>query len=296
MANNEANSCPLLSPENEKLTLRYITPNPPHRHVLWELAFFMDGVSRNVVNGREYEATQGDFFLIGPPHIHELSFVKTPHLHQDVYFTEEEVKEALSGLPKRIRDEILSGKRIMHMHLPYGDYQTALPFLNLLQNFSNFPVTEKKEENSQYAKFLAQSLLKFLLGKYAIRYLENHTTVPKWLLDFTADLQRPEVFSKRVNEIVALTHYSHSQVGTLFRNYKGISLIDYLIEIRMDYAKRLLETTSQSVLAISEDCGYNSLSSFIKLFREKTGCSPLQYRKQAQEEFAKSDLTSPQTE
>lgn len=278
----DKNNLVRLSAEKDEISKLYTTPNPPHGHVKWELVFFLDGVSINLVNEKEYEVSKGDVFLIGPNHVHGITFLKTPHLHQDVYFENEEIENALKKMPSPLASQILSGERILKLKLGFNDFETFNTYLAGLINAKSLEPGEI--ENLDYERFLDSSLLDAILGLYTLRYFERHTTTPKWLLEFLANLQRPEVFSRRVSEIVSLTNYSHSQVGTMFKTYKGVSLVEYLIEIRMNYAKELLKVTNKSVLTISEDCGYNSLSTFIKLFREINGCSPLQYRKKCQEE------------
>ena len=271
-----------IAPAKDDITRIYATPNPPHTHKKWELVFFLDGLSSNSINEKKYDASRGDLFLIGPSHVHEISFIKTPHLHQDVYYENSDIEKAVTNMPENLSSQILSGERIVKLKLGFNEYETLHLFLESLISAKSNELGQEK--NISYQKFLSLSLLDTVLGLYTIKYYERHSSTPKWLLEFVSNLQRPEVFSKRVSEIVSLTNYSHSQVGAMFKAYKGVSLVDYLIDIRMDYAKQLLKVTNKSVLTISEDCGYNSLSTFIKLFREKNDCSPLQYRKRAQEE------------
>ncbi len=274
-----------INPEKGVITKQYVTPCSSHNHKVWELVFFFDGIAKTQVNKKEYDATSGDVFLVGPPHLHEIGILKSPHLHQDVYFQEEDFLSIISKLPKNFQDEILSGSRLVHLKLSGESYLSVKSLCEHLFNFSVFDTSLGQASTQEFEKCLSLSILNYIIGLYVVAYSSRHSQTPKWLLDFMNELQKPEVFSRRVTDIVALTNYSHSQVGTIFKNYKGVSLVDYLIEIRMNYARELLEATSKSVLTISEDCGYSSLSSFIKLFREKTGYSPLQYRKKRQQEL-----------
>ena len=280
-----------LRPDSNQITKQYVTPCPPHNHYLWELIFFFDGIATTAVNDKIYDVSSGDVFLIGPPHLHEIALLSTPHLHQDVYFTEGELKQTLKALPKTFQEEILSGKRIIHLKLSGDNYGSAQSYCENILKFSLFDNPLGEGYAQEYQKFLSHSLLNWIIGLYVIHYSNRHTQMPKWLLELVNELQRPEVFSQRVNDIVSSTNYSHSQVGTVFKNSMGISLVDYLINVRMNYARELLEATDKSVLTISAECGYNSLSTFIKTFREKNGCSPLQYRKkQKQEALINFDL------
>ena len=76
----------------------------------------------------------------------------------------------------------------------------------------------------------------------------------------------------------------HSRVAerTLKRRFKsatGSSLIDYLQGLRIEEAKRLLETTTRAADEISADVGYQDASFFRRLFQRRTGLSPARYRR-----------------
>lgn len=69
---------------------------------------------------------------------------------------------------------------------------------------------------------------------------------------------------------------------TLKRRFKaatGLTLIDYLQNIRIEAAKRLLEQTQVPVDDISIDIGYEDASFFRRLFKRRTGLTPSQYRR-----------------
>ncbi len=279
-----------LYPGANQITKQYTTPCPSHNHRVWELVFFFEGLATTTINDKAYETSVGDVFLIGPPHLHSISTLREPQLHQDVYYTDEELKQSLNNLPEKFKEDILSGKRTVHLKLSGENYEAVHTFCENLLKFSIFDSPLGDSNTREFQKYLSLSLLNWIISLYAIRYSNRHSQTPAWLLNFVNELQKPEVFSQRVSKIVALTNYSHSQVGTIFKSYKGISLVDYLINTRMNYARELLEATDKSILQISEECGYNSLSTFIKTFREKLGCSPNQYRKRQKQDLERGLL------
>jgi transcriptional regulator GlxA family with amidase domain len=63
------------------------------------------------------------------------------------------------------------------------------------------------------------------------------------------------------------------------KNATGLPLIDYLQNLRIEEAKRLLETTDRAVDEICYDVGYEDASFFRRLFRRRTGVAPAQYRR-----------------
>lgn len=69
---------------------------------------------------------------------------------------------------------------------------------------------------------------------------------------------------------------------TLKRRFKaatGSTLIEYLQNLRIEHAKRLLEEGTLAVDAVSAAAGYEDASFFRRLFRRRTGLSPSQYRR-----------------
>ena len=63
-----------------------------------------------------------------------------------------------------------------------------------------------------------------------------------------------------------------------FKNATGKTMNDYMTSLRLDQAKRLLQDTQLELADICAQCGYNDLSSFIRLFKSKTGETPGRYR------------------
>lgn len=72
---------------------------------------------------------------------------------------------------------------------------------------------------------------------------------------------------------------SNDYVSAMIKRVTGMAFKEYLTELRMAEARRLLrECPEMSVNEISEAAGYRKTSNFIKKFKEKNGCTPLQYR------------------
>jgi len=64
-----------------------------------------------------------------------------------------------------------------------------------------------------------------------------------------------------------------------FKHVFGVGLYGFLMEVRMDKARELLQITSKPVKEIGNTVGYKSTSSFIKIFKQKHGHSPYAWRR-----------------
>ena len=73
-------------------------------------------------------------------------------------------------------------------------------------------------------------------------------------------------------------HISASYFQALYRRLFGVSFQKDLINMRVDYAKTLLETSDLSVAAVAEICGYRTEVHFFRQFKALTGMTPMKYR------------------
>lgn len=71
---------------------------------------------------------------------------------------------------------------------------------------------------------------------------------------------------------------SPSAFSRFFKLHTGRKLSEYIIDIRLGYASRMLVDTARSISEISFDCGFNNLSNFNRIFKKKKECSPSEFR------------------
>ncbi|WP_333836041.1 AraC family transcriptional regulator [Novosphingobium sp.] len=79
-------------------------------------------------------------------------------------------------------------------------------------------------------------------------------------------------------DLAGVIDRSTFQLIRLARRGWGQTPFDYLTRLRMEHARRLLDTTDMSTMAIAIECGYNNPSHFATAFRRLSGYSPTEYR------------------
>lgn len=72
---------------------------------------------------------------------------------------------------------------------------------------------------------------------------------------------------------------SKYDISRKFPHYANTTMVKYLNQIRLNHAKKLLETTNYSITDISAQCGFNSSAHLGKVFKAEFGHSPLECRK-----------------
>ncbi len=82
-----------------------------------------------------------------------------------------------------------------------------------------------------------------------------------------------------VSRAVAMAGLPERTLKRRFRNATGVSLMEYLQNLRVEEARRMLEHTSEPVDEIGAAVGYEDTSFFRRLFKRVTGLTPSQYRR-----------------
>lgn len=81
-----------------------------------------------------------------------------------------------------------------------------------------------------------------------------------------------------VEDIANYLALNRSYLYTIFMNSLGISTKDFLTEFRISRGKEQLALTNLSVEEIAVSCGYRNSLAFGKVFKQKVGITPTQYR------------------
>lgn len=81
-----------------------------------------------------------------------------------------------------------------------------------------------------------------------------------------------------IKDIAGAVHVSSSYFSKIFKETTDFSPYDYLLAIRLDKAKELLQQTDNSIESIAYKTGFNSVSNFVFFFKKQMGISPLKFR------------------
>ena len=126
-------------------------------------------------------------------------------------------------------------------------------------------------------------LLNHLLTDFQTRddFIQN-TSFQIQLQNLRLTLQNSVAQKHTIQEHAKEMGISEYYFQHLYTNFFGISFQQDLIQMRIDYAKYLLETTSLSMKQIAETSGYSSQVHFFRQFKQQTGITPAKYRKEVQ--------------
>jgi AraC-like DNA-binding protein len=82
-----------------------------------------------------------------------------------------------------------------------------------------------------------------------------------------------------VQEVADIIHFAKGSFCRYFKQLTGKTFMDFLIEVRIGNACKLLMEDEMNINEIAYACGYNNISNFFHQFKALKGCSPSRYQK-----------------
>ena len=84
---------------------------------------------------------------------------------------------------------------------------------------------------------------------------------------------------KSIKELAKKLSYSEYYLAHMFKEKMGVTLKEYILKKKMDYACTMLSDDSITVREVSEKLGYSAAHSFSQAFTKSIGMTPTDYRK-----------------
>ena len=105
---------------------------------------------------------------------------------------------------------------------------------------------------------------------------ERSSLAVKKVMSYIQDHYWEEDLSLKI--LAEQVYLTPQYLSTLFKNETGMTVGQYMADHRIDQAKRMLDDPSYKLYQISGLVGYKDANYFTRLFRKKTGMTPMEYR------------------
>lgn len=232
---------------------------PIHRHDFYEFEYILEGNIEYAVNGSIRRLSAGYASFMTPVDLHSYkSLDGKPIKAITVHFTN-------MNLPKDIS---LIEESVCIFKCSESIKQT---FVDLCNEFYS------QEEILKYKS------LKNLLERLIILFLRQKKFVcrgafPEDITYALSHIRRNFLSELTLEDISKKCGYSMSYFCRRFKEYVGTGFLEYLNNIRLDYALNVLRCQDISVTDLSYECGFESVRNFRRAFLKKYGCSPSEYK------------------
>ncbi len=146
--------------------------------------------------------------------------------------------------------------------------EKSLKLDGAIEELEREPDTVKRQE-------IIVSIIELLTGEAARESLDERQ-LTALAVDHVRAHMGENLSLQAVADAVSVSRYYLSHV---FKKKTGITVMQYLLELRMAEAKRLLRHTEEPITDIALRLGFCQSSYFSQVFRECVGCAPSEYRK-----------------
>ena len=107
---------------------------------------------------------------------------------------------------------------------------------------------------------------------------QEENIIPPWLTSLTVKMEKSENLSAGLPRMLELSNKTREHLSRSFKKYYGVTLTDYINDLRINYASNLLINTNIPIIDICFSCGFQSMSYFYRVFKKKNGTTPNIFR------------------
>lgn len=207
------------------------------------------------VNNATHKLTAGSFIILEPD-IYYGYFSETHPTYYWIHFSGSDVEKILKNLILPTNTAIKIGV----------DEEIISCYTRI---FTEFMISDRHFETT------TSSILSELFV-YLSRKSNSDTKFPLASMNYINTNYNKNI---TLEELAELENLSISRYRTIFKNSIGMSPQEYLIQQRINVACQRLSQTNLPVEEISNYVGYSDPFYFSRIFKKKTGMSPMQYHK-----------------
>ena len=239
-----------------------------HDHDYWEFFVVCQGSYKHKINGKDEIVYKNSGYFIRPHDYHAIYDNEKDSFHLNVMMKKEYIKEICDLYSSNTYNLLLNHKELP-FHLNDNQVNKLLVYSSMLNSIGE--TIDKK--------LIGHLMVGYVLEKAISQNDYTDNTKPKWLQDILMKINDPHNMAWDVQDVLANCGYSHSHFARIFKSYMNCTLIDYLKMTKMSNAQDLLIHSNMSMLEISINLGYSSLSRFNHIFKDYYHMSPGQYKK-----------------
>lgn len=265
------------------LFISYHTGHESHEHKFYELEVTLLGDGAQTINGTTHPMRRGEVHIIRPGDVH--SFQTDGSLKTFM------VQFSSKCVAADIADIIEEFGRADRALITYLSNDECDAFENICKALDVLQSRDCDIEPEMSYK-LINVLLMFFYSSFDKRKRTKSRTDGdsrdkiQQMLDWMQMNYRTRI---NADDIAKQFHFNTAYLRRLFKERVGVSIMQYLKELRLEYAKNLLLTTKLKISEICDRSGYGSMPTFISDFKQKYRYAPLSFR----EKFANGSCCEP---
>ena len=244
-----------------------------HDHSAVEILLTLEGMVTYTIEDKIYQVRKGEILIVPPDTLHSLTMGEGSSRYlflfeSDAIMTMRDIKSMATYFhkPFHLRDGSDAHVRIRELLLRARE---AYEKRELMWNTMCYSCILRV-----YAT-LGQRYLSGIKPRTGDNMRNMDSEVINAVMTYINNHYREELSLEDVAKFAGFSRYYFSRS---FKRQTGYSFKDYLCQKRLQVAMDLLIRTNRSMRDVAIESGFGSVATFNRVFREKKGCTPTQYR------------------
>lgn len=251
---------------------------PVHWQDSVEIIYIKKGKGLVFVDFETYEAQAGDIFIILPEHVHGLRQIVGERMeYENIIFDLSFVENTTFDLCFQKYWQPLQQKKVSFPTYLYSGHELHDSVQKYLDS-SDILCDQKPIGYELAVKGNLMLIFSQLFQMPSTNLITTDKNMQK-LKSVLSQIEEGYTQKLTIHKIASDCGYSESHFMRWFKEMTGTSFGNYLIDYRLEKAAALLKTSTLTVLDIAEQCGFDNISNFNRLFKKKFELTPNQFRK-----------------
>ncbi len=252
-----------------------------HWHEELEILFIEKGRGKFKVDLDCYELKEGDILIVKPSALHSMHQIEnTPCEWSTIVFNLNMLNSSITdGCLIKYFAPILNNEHQLPSLIisdSKGYNEIAGSIKELLNCYNSKNIAFELRLKSQLFYFFSLLYENDLVLMKPSSPLTNETTKKiKIILNYIHENYMNELLMR---DIANVCHFSEYYFMKFFKRHLGVTCTEYINAYRLHVASNLLNTTDTPITEISLETGFNSVSYFSKLFKEKFKVTPKEFK------------------
>ena len=251
-----------------------------HSHDFLEIAFIMSGSGKYRIEGKFYDVREGDLLLINPHMLHQGLAVHPENATTEFFVAASDIR--LNGMPQNVLPIPETGP-VIHTS---GEFRQKIARICASMEAENAVCWQGRY--FMMKAYLMQMLLLIVRQQTEPVEIKKGRAFESFGRKYVVE-QVIQYFEDHYAEKISLDgiaenmYLSQFYISRIFKSEIGDTPIHYLINIRLERAKELLESgLAESVQEVAAQVGYDDVYHFSKLFKKRYGFPPSQAKKRGE--------------
>lgn len=254
---------------------KHFEESPIHTLSYYDISVIENGSGTFSIDGRCVPVCKGQVIFSAPMQIREWRCESMP-MGKALIF-EPEFLCSFFNDPLFVRRLPYFSGDMPSMQLDNCEYDELMPILQTIRT----EIARQEHKDQHILRALLYHATMLLRRMYESRTDSKSTKMPNhYLIEFSKLLDKHVALEHSVEFYAGLLCITPGHLNDLSRQGLGISAKQYILERLLTEAKRMLCYSGKEVAEIADQLNFDTPSYFVRLFKQKTKMTPLQYRTQ----------------